>query len=135
MLYLPGLGARDLWNPDEPRYGEVAREMRASGRYLVPHYNGRLYTQKPPLMFWAMAASGVLLGELDETAVRLPSALAAIGSVLVVYALGRRLFDRRAGWLAAMAFATSAIPAPPRKITLPLRMIAAPTPGMSAAPA
>jgi 4-amino-4-deoxy-L-arabinose transferase-like glycosyltransferase len=106
MLYLPALGSRDLWNPDEPRYGEVAREMVASGEYVVPHYNGRLYTQKPPLMFWSMAASGFVLGELDETAVRLPSALSAIGAVLLVYALGRRLFDRRAAWLAALAFAT-----------------------------
>ena len=39
-------------------------------------------------MFWAMALSGVVLGGLDETAVRLPSALAAIGSVLLVYAMG-----------------------------------------------
>jgi 4-amino-4-deoxy-L-arabinose transferase-like glycosyltransferase len=106
LLFLPALGARDLWNPDEPRYGEVAREMVATGQYLVPHFNGRLYTQKPPLMFWSMAASGYLLGELDETAVRLPSALAALGSVLLVYALGLRLFDRRAAWLAAIAFAT-----------------------------
>jgi 4-amino-4-deoxy-L-arabinose transferase-like glycosyltransferase len=106
LLFLPALGARDLWNPDEPRYGEVAREMVATGEYLVPHFNGRLYTQKPPLMFWSMAASGYLLGKLDETAVRLPSALAALGSVLLVYALGLRLFDRRAAWLAAIAFAT-----------------------------
>ena len=54
LLFLPGLGSRDLWNPDEPRYAEVAREMLASGEYLVPHLNGEVYTQKPPLQFWAM---------------------------------------------------------------------------------
>jgi 4-amino-4-deoxy-L-arabinose transferase-like glycosyltransferase len=108
LLFLPALGRRDLWNPDEPRYGQVAREMVASGDYLVPHFNGRLYTQKPPLMFWSMAASGFLLGGIDETAVRLPSALAAIGAVLLVYWLGLRLFDRRSGWLAAIVFATCA---------------------------
>jgi 4-amino-4-deoxy-L-arabinose transferase-like glycosyltransferase len=106
-LYLPGLGLRDLWNPDEPRYAQVAREMLASGSFLVPHYNDRLYTEKPPLMFWAMAASGALRGGLDETAARLPSALAAIGGVLLVYAAGRRLFDRRAAWIAALACGTS----------------------------
>ena len=106
LLFLPGLGRRDLWNPDEPRYGQVAREMRATGEYVVPHYNGRLYTQKPPLMFWAMALSGAVLGDLDETAVRLPSALAAIGSVLLVYWMGLRLFDRRTAWLAAIVLAT-----------------------------
>jgi 4-amino-4-deoxy-L-arabinose transferase-like glycosyltransferase len=106
LLFLPGLGRRDLWNPDEPRYGEVAREMVESGEYVVPHFNGRLYTQKPPLMFWAMALAGFVLGDLDETAVRLPSALAAIGCVLLVYGLGHRLFDRRSAWLAAIVFAT-----------------------------
>jgi 4-amino-4-deoxy-L-arabinose transferase-like glycosyltransferase len=109
LVFLPGLGRRDLWNPDEPRYAEVAREMVASGEYLVPHFNGRLYTQKPPLMFWAMAASGAVLRGLDETAARLPSALAAIGGTLLVYALGRRLFvadGRRAAWIAATVFAT-----------------------------
>jgi 4-amino-4-deoxy-L-arabinose transferase-like glycosyltransferase len=106
LLFLPGLGRRDVWNPDEPRYGQVAREMRATGEWVVPHYNGRLYTQKPPLMFWSIAASGALLGDIDETAVRLPSALAAVGCVLLIYALGVRLFDRRAAWFAAVAFAT-----------------------------
>ena len=107
-VVLPGIGARDLWNPDEPRYAQVAREMRESGRFLVPHFNGRLYTEKPPLLFWSIAAAAALRGGLDETAVRLPSALAAIGSVLLVYALGRRLFDRRAAWIAAAVFLTNA---------------------------
>ncbi|HVR28608.1 MAG TPA: glycosyltransferase family 39 protein [Thermoanaerobaculia bacterium] len=107
-VVFPGLGARDLWNPDEPRYGEVAREMRESGSFLVPQFNHRLYTQKPPLMFWSIAACAAVLGRLDEVAVRLPSALAAIGSVLLVHALGRRLFDRRAAWIAAAVFLTSA---------------------------
>ena len=57
LLFLPGLGRRDVWNPDEARYAEVAREMLLTGEYLVPHLNGDLYTQKPPLQFWAMAAA------------------------------------------------------------------------------
>ena len=34
-LFLPGIGSRDLWNPDEPRYAQVAREMLDSGELLV----------------------------------------------------------------------------------------------------
>jgi 4-amino-4-deoxy-L-arabinose transferase-like glycosyltransferase len=108
LLFLPGLGNRDLWNPDEPRYAEVVREMRAGGDYLVPHLNGRLYTQKPPLQFWAIAAAAALTGRLDETAVRLPAALAAIGTVLLTFDLARRLLGRRAAWIAAAALATCA---------------------------
>ncbi len=105
-LFLPGLGWRDLWNPDEPRYAEVAREMRLSGDYLVPHFNDQIYTQKPPLFFWAINAAALVTGKLDETSVRLPSALAAVGTLLLVYGLGRRLFTPRAAWLSAAVFAT-----------------------------
>ena len=40
---LPSLLTRDLWNPDEPRYAEVALEMRVLGDYVVPHLNGDIY--------------------------------------------------------------------------------------------
>jgi 4-amino-4-deoxy-L-arabinose transferase-like glycosyltransferase len=106
LLFLPGLGRRDLWNPDEARYAEVAREMRLLGHWSVPRLNGQVYTQKPPLFFWAIAAAGWLTGGLDETAARLPSALSAIAALLLVYRIGDRFFGRRAAWLAAAAFAT-----------------------------
>jgi 4-amino-4-deoxy-L-arabinose transferase-like glycosyltransferase len=106
LLFLPGLGWRDVWNPDEARYAEVAREMRLLGAWAVPHLNGQVYTQKPPLLFWSIAFCGWLWGGIDETAARLPSALAAIGALLLVYRLGERFFSRRAAWMAAAAFIT-----------------------------
>jgi len=107
LLFLPGLGRRDVWNPDEARYAEVAREMRDAGSWALPRLNGAIYTQKPPLFFWLIDAAALLTGEVDETAARLPSALAGIGAVLLVYRLGRRFHGRRAGLLAALVFATS----------------------------
>ncbi|HVR97822.1 MAG TPA: glycosyltransferase family 39 protein [Thermoanaerobaculia bacterium] len=106
LLFLPGLGRRDLWNPDEARYAEVAREMRLAGSWALPRLNGEVYTQKPPLLFWAINLAAFLTGGVGETSTRLPVALAAIGSLLLVYRLGERLFSRRAGWLATLAFAT-----------------------------
>jgi 4-amino-4-deoxy-L-arabinose transferase-like glycosyltransferase len=109
LLFLPGLGWRDLWNPDEARYAEVAREMQLSGHWSVPQLNGEVYTQKPPLLFWLMIASSWLTGgsgEVTEVSARIPSALAAIGTLILVFRLGERLFNRRAGWLAALAVAT-----------------------------
>jgi hypothetical protein len=107
LLFLPALGRRDLWNPDEARYAEVAREMRATGEYLLPHLNGRLYTQKPPLLFWSMALASAPFGRVTETAARLPSALAAIAALLLTFRIAERLVSRRAAWLAALAFGTS----------------------------
>ncbi len=112
-VLLPGIGSRDLWNPDEPRYAEVAREMllepRAIEHFLVPRLNGERYDHKPPLHFWNIALFGALRGGVDEVAARLPSLLAGIGSVLVVFALAGRLFGRRTAWLAAPVFLTSAL--------------------------
>lgn len=106
-LYLTGLGDRSLWNPDEPRYAQVAREMAAARDPLLPRLNGEIYVEKPPLFFWGIIAAGAFRGGIDETAARLPSALAAIGATLLVFAIARRLFTTRAGWIAAVAFATS----------------------------
>jgi 4-amino-4-deoxy-L-arabinose transferase-like glycosyltransferase len=106
LIFLPGLGRRDLWNPDEARYAEVAREMRLAGSWAVPLLNGQVYSQKPPLLFWSIAFFGWLTGGIDETAARLPSALSAVGALLLVYRVGERFFGRRAAWIAAAAFIT-----------------------------
>lgn len=111
LLLLSGLGATDLWAPDEPRYAQVAEEMRslrhgARGLVLL-HLNDEAYTQKPPAYFWLAAALGAPLGRVSETAARLPSALAGIALVLLTLRFGRRLFDARVGLLAAALLLTS----------------------------
>lgn len=107
LLFLPGIGGRDLWNPDEPRYAEVAREMRLSGDYLVPHLNGAIYAEKPPLLFWLISAASFATGGVDEVSARLPSLAAAIVTLFLFFGIARRLFDRRVAWIAILVFATS----------------------------
>ena len=98
VLFLPGIGGRDLWNPDEPRYAEVTREMRVTGDWFVPHLNGKIYSEKPPLLFWAIAAASVATGEVGPVAARLPSLVAAIATLFFLFGMARRLFDRRVAW-------------------------------------
>ena len=107
LLYLTFLGSRDLWAPVEPRYGEIARVMFSRGEWLVPTVNGELYTDKPILFFWLVLAFSHLFGEINEWTMRLPSALASVGLVIVTYRLGRDFFDHRVGLLAALVLATS----------------------------
>ncbi|MBI5368897.1 MAG: glycosyltransferase family 39 protein, partial [Planctomycetes bacterium] len=110
VLFFANLGGTDLWNPDEPRYAQVAREMVIAAEpagWLVPHLNGRVYLQKPPAFFWTVGAFGLAVGRVDEWAARLPSACAATLTLLLAYLFGARLFGRRAGLLGAVVLATS----------------------------
>ncbi|MDJ0838422.1 MAG: glycosyltransferase family 39 protein [Acidobacteriota bacterium] len=80
-----GLGGYDLSAPDEPRFGLVAREMMENGNWLLPHRNERPYPDKPPLFFWSIAGFSYLTGgEVTPFSSRLPSALAALGVLLLL---------------------------------------------------
>ena len=98
-------GGYDLWPPDEPRYAEVAREMGETG-YLVPRINGEVYTEKPPLLFWSMAAFNALSGEANAWTARLPSILAGIYTVAILFLLGRRMFNAQVAFWAAIVLIT-----------------------------
>src|SRR4051812_21487795 len=106
LVMLSNLGGSRLWDRDEPRNAECAREMLARGDWVVPVFNGELRTHKPALLYWCIMASYGAFG-INEFAARLPSALCAMGSALCVYRMGRRLFGPRAGVWAAVALATS----------------------------
>ena len=107
ILFLPGIGARDLWAPDEPRFAEVAREMVQSGDWIVLRDNNHLYTHKPPLLFWLIALFSLPFGAVTEVSARLPIALCGIGTVGLTAALGRLWFGRFGGWAAGIVLATS----------------------------
>lgn len=83
-----------LLEPDETRFGQIGLEMYESGNLLTPTLYGQPYLDKPPLLFWLLTASYSTLG-VHEWAARLPSTVAAIGSVCAVFLLGRRLLGER----------------------------------------
>lgn len=107
LLFLLALGGHDLWAPDEPYFGEGAREMVVDGEWLVPHVNGKVTTDKPPLFFWTIAVLSLPGGEVTAWTARLPSVLAALGVLLLVIRLARRLGGDRLTWLAPLVLATS----------------------------
>ena len=100
-----GLGARDLWDPDEPRTALVTAGIARAGSWAVLHFGGQPWLEKPPLYYWLAAASGGWL-HAAETSLRLPSSLAAVLCAFAVFALGRQLFGRRTGVLAALVLVT-----------------------------
>jgi 4-amino-4-deoxy-L-arabinose transferase-like glycosyltransferase len=106
LLYLVGLGRPPLWEPDEGRYAEIAREMVAGRDYITPRNNFVPYLEKPPLVYWVTAASLTVLGH-NEFAVRFQAVIASVGQVAIACALGERMFGPTAGVLSALALALS----------------------------
>jgi 4-amino-4-deoxy-L-arabinose transferase-like glycosyltransferase len=99
------LGHLPLISPDEGRNAEVAREMKQSGAWLVPTYNGVDYLDKPAFYFKAVALSLAAFGD-NETAARLPSAAFGLALVALVFAFGRKVYGTRCGLLAAIIVTT-----------------------------
>ena len=106
VLFFVNLGAVHLWDVDEAIFASAAKEMHARGEWVVPYFNGTLFTHKPALTYWFMIAGYELFGP-TEFAARCWSAVFGIGSVLVTYRLGRLLFTPRAGFTAGLILATS----------------------------
>jgi len=107
VLYLFNLNRWDLWNPDEPRYAQVAREMVNSGDWVMMHFNGKTYADKPPVFFWLIALSSYLWQGFNSFSVRFPSAFFGTLTVLLTFFLGKNLYTSRTGFLSGLVLATS----------------------------
>ncbi len=106
LLWFGTLNYRHLIPSDEGRYAEIAREMLVTGDWITPRYNGYKYFEKPPLQAWATAAAFQVFGIGDWQA-RLWTALTGFLTILLVGFTGARIFNARAGWLAAVVLASS----------------------------
>ena len=116
LLFVPWLGATGFWDPWEPHYGEVAREMIARGDYIHPWWESSWFFSKPALDLWLMAA-GMLaagtngadrfIGVYTEWWVRLPYAALTATGALLIFVMANRLLSRRAAILGTVAMLTS----------------------------
>lgn len=106
FLLFVHLGDAALLSPDEGRNAEVAREMRESGAWLVPTYDGLTYLDKPAFYFKTVALSFALFGE-SEAVARLSSTLFALSLLAAVFLFCRRVYDTRTASLAVLAVAAT----------------------------
>ena len=106
VLFFYNVGGWDLWNPDEPRYALVAKEMAEGGNWILPHLNHQVYPDKPPVFFWLIACAYKVAGT-NSLAARLPSALAAIAGIMLTYVLGSKIYGSRAGFISALILSTT----------------------------
>ena len=100
FAHLDALPVR-LW--DESRLAFNALEMaRGQSHFLVPTYGGEpeMWNTKPPLLIWLQALAIRILGE-GELALRLPSALAALATCLLLVRFADKWLRR--AWLGVLA--------------------------------
>ena len=103
LFHLAGTWTLPLIDRDEPRFAEASREMLERGDYVVPYFNNNYRFDKPPLIYWLQTVSYRLLGDNDFAA-RLPSAIAASLTAILLFAWGRRIGPERMAWWAAIIF-------------------------------
>lgn len=106
ISFLVNLGGVPLFDLDEGAFSEATREMFVRGDFISPFVNGVPRFDKPVLIHWLQAASMAIFGP-TPFAFRLPSALAATGWVLLVYAFVARVMDRNTALHAALLLATA----------------------------
>jgi 4-amino-4-deoxy-L-arabinose transferase-like glycosyltransferase len=106
LLLLPTLGLYPLFDVDEGAFSEATREILQSGDWLSTTLNGAPRYDKPILIYWLQALSVRALG-LNEFALRLPSAVAALAWIFAIVRFAGPRFGAAAGWLAGWVAATS----------------------------
>jgi 4-amino-4-deoxy-L-arabinose transferase-like glycosyltransferase len=92
LIFCWQLGGLPLLSLNEGRRALVIKEMFLSSNWILPTQNGELYLTKPPLLYWFSLIFSYIVGEVNEWTLRLPSAIAAISIVAMVYSFSKKHF-------------------------------------------
>ncbi len=107
VLFVVCLGSRGLNDPDEGRYANIALAMaKPGGDWWEPRESGFGHYDKPPLIYWATAASLRAFG-FNEWAARVPSLCGAVLSLAALAWAAVRLYDARIAWWAVLVCGTT----------------------------
>ncbi len=96
------VGNTHLWDQDEGFYAATAAQMYARNEWITPSFNGKLFAHKPPMMFWGMMVGYSAFG-ISELGARFASTIFGLGTVLLTFAIARKLFDTTTGLFAGLA--------------------------------
>jgi len=104
LFFIPFAGGVHLFDWDEINFAECAREMIVSNNYLNVQINFNPFWEKPPLFIWMQVLSMKAFG-INEFAARFPNAVCGIVSLLVIFNIGKKIYDLRFGlwWVAIYA--------------------------------
>lgn len=106
IILLPFLGASPLTDPNEPVYGQTAKEMLLAGDWLSPRIFGHFWYDKPPLFYWLEMLSYSLVGISDWSS-RIPSAVIAMATAVYIYVQGKDIFNGPIAFISSLVLLTS----------------------------
>ena len=109
MLFFPFLGKSHLFDWDEINFAETSREMVLTGNYTQAQVDYQQFWEKPPLFFWLQSSSMRIFG-INEFAARFPNAVCGILTLMLLFAIGKKLKDEKFAWLWVLAYAGSILP-------------------------
>lgn len=102
FLFYYKLGQSSLISWDEAWYADIGRTLSEKGNLLKLTWNGKSFLDHPPFGFWVIALSFKIFG-VSEFWARFPSATFAFLTLVFVYFLGKKLFNRQVGLLSSIA--------------------------------
>jgi 4-amino-4-deoxy-L-arabinose transferase-like glycosyltransferase len=106
-LFSLGLSNHGLWSADEPRVAEIGREMALTGNLAVPTLNQKALLEEPHLYYGFLPLTFKAFGGASDKVARIPSALFAFASVIVVFFIANFLFGPRVALLSGIILATA----------------------------
>ncbi|RLD68225.1 MAG: glycosyl transferase [Bacteroidetes bacterium] len=109
LLFIPFIGNVHLFDWDEINFAESAREMIVSGDYLNVQINFIPFWEKPPLFIWIQVLSMKVFG-INEFAARFPNAIIGIVTLLIIYNIGKRIYNIKFGVIWVVVYAASILP-------------------------
>jgi 4-amino-4-deoxy-L-arabinose transferase-like glycosyltransferase len=109
ILFIPFLGAVHLFDWDEINFAESAREMILTKDYLTVQVNFEAFWEKPPLFAWFQVLSMKLFG-INEFAARFPNAIVGIITLLVLFNIGKKLYNEKFGLIWVLVYGASILP-------------------------
>ncbi len=109
LFFVPLLGGVHLFDWDEINFAEISREMLIMKDYLRVYINFQPFWEKPPFFFWLQAGAMSLFG-INEFAARFPNAICGVFTLVILFNIGKTLFDTRFGLLWTAAYFGSVLP-------------------------
>jgi len=109
ILFMPFLGQVHLFDWDEVNFAEAAREMIVTHNYTTVQIDFKPFWEKPPLFFWFQVAAMKMFG-INEFAARLPNAIAGMLTLMFLFYIGEKHFDKKFAWLWVVVYMSSFLP-------------------------